>query len=394
MIFAYLLLYALILLYGASKLGIGVEEAKIIFADNGWLHRLALWLYERWPSELAVRLPVIAVTLLNIALFWLLAKRYLKKPQDALLAAIVFSLLPAVLGSGVVLSKAPFVLFVTLLFLLWYRSWFGQIVAIGALFFDKAFAVLFLGTALYELYAKRYKRAFFYALLFALSLWLYGFDVGGRPRSYFLDTFATFSAIFSPLVFLYYFYSLYRVGVKEAKDIVWFVSATAFLFALILSFRQRIHMVDFAPFAVVGVVVMVRVFLHSLRVRLPKYRKKHLIAFWIVFGSLLINDLVLVFNELLFLTLTPKRHFAYRYYLAKNLAKTLHSHKISCVYTKERSLALQLRFYQIEKCRDPIVSLKPMANATKWKIPLAMGAKLPIFVTYSNITSPQYSPDL
>ncbi len=394
MIFVYLLLYTLLLLYGASKFGIGVEEAKIIFTKQGWLHSLAFWLYERWPLELAVRLPVIVVTLLNITLFWLLAKRYLKKPQDALLAAVIFSLLPAVLGSGVVLSKAPFVLFITLLFLLSYQSWFGQIVAIGVLFFDKAFAILFLGTALYELYAKRYKRAFFYALLFTLSLWLYGFDVGGRPRSYFLDTFATFSAIFSPLIFLYYFYSLYRVGVKEAKDIVWFVSATAFLFALILSFRQRIHIVDFAPFAVVGVVVMVWVFLHSLRVRLPKYRKKHLIAFWIIFGSLLINDLALVFNELLFSSFPPKRHFAYRYYLAKNLAKMLHTHNVHCANIKEHSLALQLRFYQIDECQIPRLLSKPAANTTKWEIPLAMGAKLPIFVTYSNITPPQSSPSL
>ncbi len=394
MIFAYLLLYAVILLYGASKLGIGVEEAKIIFSEGGWLHRLVLWLYERWPSELTVRLPVIAVTLLNIALFWLLAKRYLKKPQDALLATIIFSLLPAVLGSGVVLSKAPFVLFIILLFLLSYRSWFGQIIAIGALFFDKAFAILFLGAALYELYTKRYKRAIFYTLLFALSLWLYGFDVGGRPRSYFLDTFAIFSAIFSPLVFLYYFYSLYRVGVKEVKDMVWFVSATAFLFALILSFRQRIHMVDFAPFAVIGVIVMVRVFLRSFRVRLPRYRKKLVIAFWVVVASLLLNDIALLFNESLFAFIPPKKHFAYRYYLAKNLAKRLHSLKISCAYTKERSLALQLRFYHINECRRPILSLKPFKDAKKWEIPLAMGAKFPIFVTYSNMKSPSFPATL
>ena len=385
MIFAYLLLYALILLYGASKLGIGVEEAKIIFSEHGWLHQLALWFYERWPSELAVRLPVIVVTLLNITLFWFLAKRYLKKPKDALLATVIFSLLPAVLGSGVVVSKAPFLLFFTLLFLYFYQTWFGLVLAGGLLFLDKAFAILFLAAALYEIYSKRYKKALFFALLFIISLWLYGFEVGGRPRSYFLDTFAIFSAIFSPLVFLYYFYSLYRVGVKETKDIVWFVSATAFLFALVLSFRQRIHMVDFAPFAVVGVVVMVRVFLRSFRVRLPKYRKKLVIAFWIVMASLLLNDLALVFNEYLFSLLPPARHFAYRYYMAKNLADTLHAKGISCVFAKERSLALQLRFYHIQECKRPLLSLRPFKNAKRWEIPLAKGAKSSIYVTYSNM---------
>ncbi len=384
MIFAYLLLYACILLYGASNLGIGVEEAAILFAKHDWLHHLTFWLYSRWPSELAVRLPVIFVTLFNIVLFWFVAKNYLKKPKDAMLATVIFSLLPAVLGSGVVVSKAPFILFFTLFFLLLYQNGLDLPLALALLFLDKAFAVLFLAAALYEIYAKKYKKAIVYGLFFALSLWLYGFEVGGRPKSYFLDTFAIFSAIFSPLVFLYYFYSLYRVGLKESKDIIWFVSATAFLFALILSFRQRIHIVDFAPFAVVGVVVMVRVFLRSFRVRLPKYRKKLRVAFWIVLCSLVLNDLALVLNGLLFDFLPPKSHFAYRYYLAKNLAKKLQDLKISCAYVKERSLARQLRFYHIDQCSTPTLSLRSFPNAIEWKIPLARGKSISVFVTYGN----------
>jgi len=394
MIFAYLLLYALILLYGASKLGIGVEEAKILFVKHDWLHHLIFWLYERWQSKLAIRLPVILVTLFNVTLFWFLAKKYFKKSQDALLATVIFSLLPAVIGSGVVVNKAPFLLFFTLLFLLFYHAWFDLVLAVGLLFLDKAFAILFFGAALYEIYVKRYKKALFYTLLFVASLWLYGFEVGGRPRSYFLDTFAIFSAIFSPLVFLYYFYSLYRVGVKEPKDIVWFVSATAFLFALVLSFRQRIHMVDFAPFAVIGVIVMVRIFLHSFRVRLPKYRKKLAIAFWVVVASLLLNDVALLFNESLFAFLPPKKHFAYRYYLAKNLAKRLHSLGISCVSLKERSLAMQLRFYNIRSCRYPLLATHSLPNAKELKIPLAMGKTISVFVTYSNMKSSGFLPSL
>ncbi len=384
MIFAYLLLYACILVYGASKLGIGVQEATVVFAKHDWLHHLTFWLYNRYPSELVVRLPVILVTLFNIVLFWFVAKNYLKKPKDALLATLIFSLLPAVLGSGVVVSKAPFILFFILSFLLLYQKGLDLPLAFILLFLDKAFAVLFVAVALYEIYAKKYKKAIVYGLFFALSLWLYGFEVGGRPKNYFLDTFAILSAIFSPLVFLYYFYSLYRVGLKEPKDIIWFVSATAFLFALILSFRQRIHIVDFAPFAVVGVVVMVRVFLRSFRVRLPKYRKKFQIAFWIVMLSLVLNDLALMFNGFLFDFLPPKSHFAYRYYLAKNLAKKLQDLKISCAYIKERSLARQLRFYHIGTCATPVLSLHPLSNAIEWKIPLAGGKSLSVYVTYGN----------
>ncbi len=350
----YLLIYAVLLLFGASELGIGPDEAQIIFSHS-WFSKLFFQLYSFAPDEVVVRAPVIVVSLANIALFYLLAKRYLKE-RDAFLSAVLFSLLPAVLGAGVIINKAPFIIFLTLIFLLFFSyEKFIYVYAFLLLIIDKAFAILFLSLALYYFYSKKIWQAWYYLLLFALSIYFYGFDVGGKPKSFFLDTFAVFSAIFSPLLFFYYFYTIYRIFIKEKKDLLWFVSATPFLFALLLSFRQKIYIIDFAPFAVIGTILMVKLFLHSYRVRLPRYRKSFQYALILVIGVLFVNDLVLLLHSRLFSLFPSSVHFFRNYYEGKLLAEKLKMRNISCIHTRAQ-LALQLQFYGIGECKDYILS--------------------------------------
>ncbi len=352
MIFLYLLFYAALLLYAAWSLPIGAVEAKILFLKSGWLHQLSFWLYSFYPSEIVVRLPQIVLSLVNIYLYYLLSLLYLKKPNQALFSAVLFSLLPAVIGAGVIVSEAPFVIFLTLLFLLLYFSYYplAYPLALGMLFVDNAFSILFLALVLYTLYKRRFKELLFFLVLFLLSLMLYGFDVSGKPRTYFLDTFLLFSAIFSPLLFFYFFYVIYRILIKGSKDLVWFVSGVSFLFALALSFRQRIFLIDFAPFAVIGTLLMVKTFFHSLKVRLKRYRLKLWIAFWVVLASLVGSDLLLILHAPLFALFPSHTHFAYKNYFAKYLAKSLHQKKISCVDVSQPALQAQLRFYGIGMC--------------------------------------------
>ncbi len=355
MIYLYLLLYTLLLIGGALHLGIGPDEAKILFDQSGALHLLVQFMYHLYPhDELVVRLPNIIVTVMDVYLFYRLAQHLLRHKKDALFAAVLFSLLPAVIAAGVIINKAPFVIFFTLVFLfVFLRSEeYALVYALVLFFLDKAFAILFLALFLYYYVRKRHTFAFAYALLFTLSILVFGFDVGGKPKNYFLDTFAIFAVIFSPLLFFYFFYVIYRILVKERKDILFFVSATPFLFALILSFRQRIDLADFAPFAVFGVILMVRTFLHSLRVRLPKYRKTLQLAFAIVIASLIASDLGLIAHKQLVHCIAPKRHFAKNYYIGKILARKLQDLGMRCIKAPSNTLQYQLRFYGIKKCEN------------------------------------------
>ena len=362
MIYLFLPFYTILLLFNAYKLGIGPTEAKLVFSNPFYN-----FLYLLNQKEYFVRLPNVLVTVANVYLYYKLSKKFLKRESDALLSAIIFAFLPATIGAGVIISKAPFVLLLTLLMLYLYDNRIATLLlALFALFLDRSFAILFFAFALYELYRKSWYSIYFFGL-FLSSIMLFGFDVGGKPKSYFLDTFAIFSAIFSPLLFLYFFYTLYRILIKERKSIVWFVSATSFFFSLFLSFRQRIDLLDFAPFAVVGVVLMVQVFMNSLRVRIRRYKKRLLIYFSVVIGTLILNDAILVFNDTLLQVLPFKKHFAYRFYEGKLLAQALKQEDIMCV-DAQGSLQKQLHFYKIDHCKNYRLSTLAQKGAKRIEI--------------------------
>ncbi|BAF69765.1 hypothetical protein [Nitratiruptor sp. SB155-2] len=378
----YLFIYALLLILGASTLGIGPQEAEYIYATHHWLHYIVAPFVSKNPNELIVRLPIIFISLLNVAFYAKIATYYLKRKEDRFLALFIYSMLPGVIATSVLINKAPFIIFCTLIVIYIYHNhdrWLPYFSTV-LLFFDQSFAILFLSISMFYWYKKE-KIALYYFLLFIISLWIYGFDIGGKPKNYFLDTIAVLAAIFSPLVFLYYFYTIYRILIKEKKNILWFLSGVSFLFALFLSFRQRIDLINFAPFMVVGAVLMVQTFYASYRIRLEKFRVRLKAAFLIVILSMFINDFFLLFNQTLFLFEEPKHHFAYKYYFAKSLARTLYQQNISCIDVKDEDLQLQLRFYGIAFCDQYQLNLSSLGTAIDLKFPF--GKKERVFVTNS-----------
>jgi lysylphosphatidylglycerol synthetase-like protein (DUF2156 family) len=186
-------------------------------------------------------------------------------------------------------------------------------------------------------------------ILFAISMSIYGFEIGGKPKGYLIDTFGVYATIFSPLLFLYFFYSLYRIGIKFEKDMYWYISMTALALSLIFSLRQRILIEDFAPFVVIAIPIMVNMFLHSYRVRLRQYRVRHKVFVNIVLAVLVVNFVAFIFNKSLYLTIDkPTRHFAHDFHIAKELAIELKNKNITSVHTDNIKLQRRLLFYGIK----------------------------------------------
>jgi hypothetical protein len=178
---------------------------------------------------------------------------------------------------------------------------------------------------------------------------MYGFDVGGRPRGYFLETFGLYASIFSPILFLYFFYALYRVGLKEEKDLYWYIAFTSLGLSLLFSLRQKVNIVDFAPFVVIAIPLMVKLFLHSFRVRLKIFRGKHILFAKVMLSVLILNFIILLFNKPLYLIIdNNKNHFAYKYHNIKELAQQLKENNITAIMTDKKNLQNRLKFYGIE----------------------------------------------
>lgn len=344
----------LFLLYGVNSLSIRYEEAEILFNGTDFVHYLVYFFTSVFgQNDLALRLPFILLHVASIVLLYKIGKLFLKRKLDRVVSITLYAMLPGVNSAALLVNSAYVVIFFTLLFVYFYMYGYKRLsylVLILALFVDNAFAILYLSIFFYSIFNRKKDFLWFSLILFGISMYIYGFDTGGKPKGYFLDTLGVYAAILSLFVFLYFIYAIYRILIKEEKNILWYISFTSFIISLLLSFRQKIMFEDFAPFVVIAMPLLVRVFFNSYRVRLPRHRKYHNVAFGIVLFFLVMNLTVSYFNKPLYLILEkPNKHFAYKYHVAKDLAKILKQKNIVNIQTEDKRLAKRLEFYGIKE---------------------------------------------
>lgn len=370
-----LILHTGILFYISGNFSISYKEAYIYFESFSILKILTNISTSIFgQNDIALRLPFILLYLGSGILLHKLTENYFRRERDRFISIAIFMMLPGVNSAGLLVNESIIVIFSTLLYLYLYKkgSKENYILLFLFLFIDNSFAILYLALFFYSLKEKNNKLLVVSLVLFGLSMSMYGFEVGGRPRGYLLDTFGIYASIFSPFLFLYFFYSLYRIGIKWEKDLIWYISITALGLSLIFSLRQRVAIEDFAPFVVIAIPIMVRLFFHSYRVRLKEFRKNHKLFSSIVLGVLFLNFMLFITNKFLYLVIeNPKKHFAYKHHIVKELSEELKKHEINEVFTKNKKLSLRLKFYGIKE------STKYYITQTKVKSPFKT-----IFINY------------
>jgi hypothetical protein len=264
-------------------------------------------------------------------------------------------LLPGVMSSAIIVNSAGVILFGLLLFVYLYENYsisFIYPLLIFYMLIDGNFVYLFVALTLFFIYKRdRQLLLFSIALLFS-SLFIYGVDVHGSPKGYFLNTLGLYAAIFTPIIFVYLFYVLYRRYLTRDMEILWFIAATALIFSLLLSFRQRIGVEYFAPYLILALPLIGQTFESSYRVRLNMFRKNYRLAFVISLALLLINSSAVLFNKYLYhVVKEPKKHFSYNLHVAKELSQELKKRDINCVDTNIK-MSKRLEFYGVTKCNN------------------------------------------
>lgn len=349
-----LLFHITVLLFLVDTYSISEKEANIYF--NGGIFNV-LTLITNFSTTLfgqndyALRVPFILFYAGSAILLSLLTANYFKRQRDRLIGIAIFMLLPGVNSAALLVNESIIVIFGTLLYLyLFTIKKKNCYLLLGIfLFIDNSFAILFLALFFYSLSKKDNMLLIISLSLFGFSMTAYGFAMSGSPKGYFLDTFAIYATIFSPVLFLYFFYSLYRIGLKWERDLFWYISMTALGLSLIFSLRQKVAIEDFAPFVVIAVPLMVKLFIHSMRVRLKEFRSFYYMILRISLGVLFISFLLIVCNKVFYLYIKePSSHIANRHYIIKELAEELKKRDIHNIVTVDRYLSLRLRFYGIE----------------------------------------------
>jgi len=358
-------LHLVILIWVAWGLPIGPHEAKIYFSEHNIVSTLMHWGTDYLPDWgfLNLRASFLLLHVVNLFLFYQLSKLFLSDDVSLYTSFAIFLLLPGIVSSAVLATSTGMILVVYQTFLIFYltkRKIAAFVILPLFLFIDKSCVIFYFALFTYALWRREIPLLIVTTLLFSASLSMYGIDMHGKPVNYFADTIALYAAIFSPFVFLYFFYAMYRILLKGEKNIIWHVSFTVLILSLTISVRQRIPIEDFAPYVIVAIPLMVKLFFQSFRVRLPQFRKRYLYVAGVVLFVLLLNTLVLLFHKPLFLVLEkPSRHFAAPFYLPYWCALELQKMGIHEVSVDKKRVSYQLAYYGIGSGGNLRLTKKP-----------------------------------
>lgn len=341
------------LLYAANSLSISYNEAEIFFQKHsllGYILKLSAHFFGQ--NDLAVRGVMIFFHIASVVLMYKVSKFYIKLEFDRIIAVLLFVLLPGTLASALIINNAGICITLALLCIYLFhikKKILFSLFFCLVFFIDGDFLIFYAGFFIFALYKRKPPLAWLSAILFLLTLYFFGFETNGRPSGHFIDTFGIFAAVFSPFVFIFFVYTIYRIWVKEKKDLLWFIAICSFCFCMIVSVRQRLELEQFLPFCVIATPLMVRVFFNSYRVRLPKFRKGHKICTSLVMLFLIFNWSAIIFNQIFYLFLNdPTKHLTYKFDVAKELADKLKEAGVRDIATEDTRLALRLKFYGIK----------------------------------------------
>lgn len=360
------LIVTLLFLKAEYSLSISYKEALNLFVNNSILSIITnSTTYIFGQNDLALRAPFILLYFFSAILMYKISENYFKYEKDRFISIVIFMLLPGVLSAALLVNTAIVVIFCTLLYIYYYQKHNKHLYIVLPFFLliDNSFAILFLALFFFSFHTKDRKLLYISLILFILSIYVYGFSTGGRPRSYFLDTFGIYATIFSPVLFLYFIYAIYKAGLKKERSLSWYITITALLLSILISFRQKVYIEDFAPFVVIAIPLMLKTFLNAYRVRLKEFRKSYNIMAILIIVMLFINVFVTFINKPFYLLIPDaKKHFVYQYHFAKDIAHELKQRKINGILVDNEELQLRLKFYELEKGEEYYISSRQFYN--------------------------------
>ena len=368
LVFLFLVLDTTLLFFETSRLCISYEEVEALQHSNSFIYIFVNFFLEYFGhNDFILRLPMILLHELSAVLVYLISKEYLKYEKDRVWLVVIFLLLPGVISSALVVNSAGFIIFGLLFFIFSFQKFKEKAVFILSPFYfvaDPNFIYLFLALSFYSFFKKNY-YLFFYSFSFLVAgVLVYGLNIKGVPSGHFLDVLALYGAVFTPFVFIYIFYVLYRRYLLKKLDLVWFIAVTSLIYSLLLSFRQSLGVENIAPYLIMALFLAAQNFENVYRLRVKEFRLKYKIAFFFAFSFLVFNSVVLLLNKELYPFLDkPKNNFIYNFDIAKELAKNLKARNINCI-TTEKKMMQRLKFYNIAECQE--YKLTPIKNTKEF----------------------------
>ncbi len=333
-------------------------------------------------NDYGLRLPFVCLHIINCILLYNIALCILRKPNDALLCAILFMAIPGVSMQALLVSYMG--ILTLLCFLIVYIQVRYKRIAyelfLIAIFLDSGSAILCLALFFYALFKRKTGMIVFSILCFGINM--YQFEpIYGVPKSYFLDTLGLMALVFTPVFFVYYVAATYSYTFKKAPLLLHLIPFVGFLFILLFSTRQKIEIESFLPPLCVGIPFFIQKILFDIRSRLPNFRARYIVRIYALITFLIFGNIILFGNKLTYYVSDVRHNFAYSFYEAKEVAQALYDRGITYIHVPYAELALRLRFYGINA---DIQNMPP-------KYILQSSPHGDIILTYGNTIVAQYA---
>jgi len=331
------------------------QEADVLYSKHNFLSTYLVHLVSLLSKNPTVlRVPFFILSILSLYLFNEILKEYFKDYQYRYLSLLIYSLIPGVFLSFVIVNYATITIFLTLLFIYAYNKenkLIQSIVLVLLLFTNTAQFAFYLALILYSFRKKDWFLASLSTTLFILTSVIDSYPIEGIPKGHLIALFGIYGVTLSPLLFIIIIYSLYRVAIKGNKDLIWYIAMTLFTISLLLSIRQKIKVIDFTPYIVISVPIAVNVFRNSIAIRLKKFRKFYIKVCISVLIVLLLETLLIVLNYPIY-KYTGKQLYLIdkNIYNIHNSVEKMKQNGIKCLnIIKKRDLNLY-RYYNFPTC--------------------------------------------
>jgi len=351
----FLLLYALALIVVATTTPISPSEAYLFFQGEATPTVLLMhWGSFVVANELGMRLFFLLLGFANAYLFYRLAEDFFTKTEERFLALDFYLMLPGVIVSTVLANDAVIIAFLVLLFLYLHvhgKSIFSLLPLFLLAFVHWSALYFYLILALYGLFQK--KREIFWSAIAAIVFYMMFGVAIPEPRSgnHFFEMLGVYATIFSPLLFVYLFYALYRTLLRGDRGLLWYISFGTLVISLVLSLQERIKITDFSAYLMPGIIVAIHSYLGSLKVRLKCFQKGYRIFFAIIVSSLVLSSMAILLHQPIYRILGSKYYpVVASVYEPYDRALKLKANGKKCVEESRQKVLDQMRYYGLNTC--------------------------------------------
>jgi len=310
--------------------------------------------YILFPSEFGLRIFFLFFAMLNALLYERVTASFVSRSEDRYVIVMIYLILPGVVASSILANSAVILSFLVLLFLYAYMKKNWLVVTLSLLLLSVVhWSALFLYGILLLYAANRRERWLLIVTIIAVIFYTFSGMEMPLPRdtNNVLELLSIYATVFSPLVFIYLFYVLYRTLLRGERNIIWYISFYSLIISLILSFIYRIRIVDFSPYIMLGTMLMIQSYHASLRVRMRRFQNRYRWVFKIVTISLIVSTLSILLNKPIYRTVGKEYYALFApVYAPYDRAKELRSEGKSCVNGIGGKQMDQMKFYQINRC--------------------------------------------